>query len=142
MSITGNIMINPHCLEMPGNGVICKENWSEELGELLKKWADSSKHNGCLAVAQIGHCGRQTAVDSSAQLKINPGLGIPEYEYVQMSLEECGRQTAVDSSTQLKFNPGLGIPEYEYVQMSLEEVQTDVIDRFVFAAMKCKEAGK
>ncbi|PAV86502.1 hypothetical protein WR25_16915 [Diploscapter pachys] len=108
MSITGNIMINTHFLEMPGNGVICKENWSDELGELLKKWADSSKHHGCLAIAQLVH---------------------------------CGRQTAVDSSTQLKINSELGIPEYEYVQMSLEEVQTDIIDRFVFAAMKCKEAG-
>ncbi|PAV58174.1 hypothetical protein WR25_11789 [Diploscapter pachys] len=108
MSITGNVMVNPYCLEIPGNAVICQENWSEELGKLLRKWADVSKIDGCLGIVQLGHCGRQTAVDSSTEFHYDP---INEFKF------------------------------YEYVQISLEDIQHEIIDRFVFATLKVKEAG-
>lgn len=57
--ITGNVQIDPWCLEAPGNIVICGPQ-PDEHRIALKNWVHSSKQHGAKIWMQISHAGRQT----------------------------------------------------------------------------------
>lgn len=112
--LTGNIMIDHDHLECPGNIIISKENESTERNGLLMRWTEAIKSDGALSIAQIGHAGRQT------QYLLNHTPFAPSA--VQLINESFG---------------DYGKP----IALSLEQIQTEVIDRFVYAAKTAHEAG-
>ncbi|MEM5517844.1 NADH:flavin oxidoreductase/NADH oxidase family protein [Henriciella sp. AS95] len=57
--ITGNVQVDPACLEAPGNIVICGEQRPEHL-EALKTYSAAAKAEGAKIWMQISHAGRQT----------------------------------------------------------------------------------
>ncbi|CAD5208638.1 unnamed protein product [Bursaphelenchus xylophilus] len=113
--LTGNLQIDPKHLEAAGNHIISKENWTAKKAEDLKKFAAAIKADGALALAQVGHAGRQTPEH------INPHPLAPS-------------AVPLISNT---FGNTFGTP----VALTLEQIQTEVIDRIVFQCEKLKEAG-
>ncbi|CAD5205903.1 unnamed protein product [Bursaphelenchus okinawaensis] len=113
--LTGNIMIDHRHLETAGNHVVSQESWSEEKAKLFKQLATNIKQDGTLAIPQIGHAGRQTPAS------VNPTPLAPSD--VQLNVGKGGNT--------------YGPP----IAMTLEQIQTEVIDRFVFTAVKLHEAG-
>jgi len=77
--ITGNVLINRHCLERAGN-VVIEGTPSKTHKQMLEKWAKAGTCNGNHLWMQINHAGRQTpavialepVAPSASQLKI-PG---------------------------------------------------------------------
>ena len=86
LSITGNVQVDRRFMEGPGNVVIEKDTYKDQLDE-LKSWAKAGKSDDTEFWMQISHAGRQTPASiskepfapSSVQLKI-PGkaYGIPK----------------------------------------------------------------
>uniref|UniRef100_A0A1I7S635 Oxidored_FMN domain-containing protein n=1 Tax=Bursaphelenchus xylophilus TaxID=6326 RepID=A0A1I7S635_BURXY len=113
--LTGNIMIEHTHLEQVGNHVVSKESWSDEKKRGLKELADDMKAENTLAIVQVGHAGRQTP------FAVNPTPFAPSS--VQLPVKKRGNT--------------YGVP----VPLTLEQIQTEVIDRFVYAAVKFYEAG-
>lgn len=75
-----------------------------------------SSGDGGLAIAQLSHAGRQTPY------VLNPTPF--SASNVQLQVKRRGM--------------GFGNPK----ELTLEEIQTEVIDRFVYAAKYCQDAGK
>ncbi|KAI6207004.1 hypothetical protein M3Y94_00980000 [Aphelenchoides besseyi] len=114
MICTGNVLIDHKHLELPGNVVISTETDSEEKRQQLKVLATAMRSGGSLAIVQLNHCGRQTPSN------INP---------TPFSASD------VQLTKRVKTTFGKPIP------LSVEQIRTEVIDRFVYAARICFEAG-
>ncbi|KAI6243088.1 Oxidored-FMN domain-containing protein [Aphelenchoides fujianensis] len=111
--LTGNVIIDHRHLEAPGNVIISAETDSVEKRKKLAELAEAMKADGALAVVQLGHAGRQTPAT------INP---------------------APFSSVDVGIRPvrtAYGKPQ----PLTVAQIQTEVIDRFVFAAKACFKAG-
>ncbi|WP_084396216.1 NADH:flavin oxidoreductase/NADH oxidase family protein [Henriciella aquimarina] len=57
--LTGNVLVDPYCLESPGNVVIAGPQPPEHLAA-LKAWSAAAKAEGAKVWMQISHAGRQT----------------------------------------------------------------------------------
>ncbi|MEM0928275.1 MAG: NADH:flavin oxidoreductase [Pseudomonadota bacterium] len=109
--ITGNVQVDKHHLEDPGNVVIDGPQ-DETRMAAFKAWADQAQADGGLAVMQISHAGRQTPAN------INPAPLAP-------------------SAVALGLPGGtFGQPQ----EMTAADVE-DVIERFADAAKVAAEAG-
>lgn len=76
--------------------------------------ATAAKSNGSIAIAQINHSGRQTPSN------INPAPF-----------------SASDVQLTVRIKTSFGKP----IPLTTAQIKTEVIDRFVFTAIKCYEAG-
>uniref|UniRef100_A0AC34F2E0 NADH:flavin oxidoreductase/NADH oxidase N-terminal domain-containing protein n=1 Tax=Panagrolaimus sp. ES5 TaxID=591445 RepID=A0AC34F2E0_9BILA len=114
--VTGNIMVDQHHLESPGNTMITKELDSSERRQIWSKIATKAKKHGALIIGQLGNAGRQT------QRAVNP------HPYsssdVPLKVKNIGIR-------------GFGTP----VALTFEQIQAEIIDKFVFAAKFLYEAG-
>ncbi|CAJ0926406.1 unnamed protein product, partial [Mesorhabditis belari] len=115
MILTGNVPVDPLHLESPGNLIISKENDSLKLRAQLKRYAKACKADGALAVVQLTHGGRQTPTI------VNP-------------------HPRSSSDIQLK-GKTLGLNFGKPIPFTEEEIQSDVVERFTFAAEVCYQAG-
>ncbi|CAJ0933443.1 unnamed protein product, partial [Mesorhabditis belari] len=115
MILTGNVPVDPLHLEGPGNLLISKENDSPKLRAQLKRHAKACKADGALAVVQLTHGGRQTPTI------VNP-------------------HPRSSSDIQLK-GKTLGLTYGKPIPLTEEEIQSDVVERFTFAAEVCHQAG-
>uniref|UniRef100_A0A914XVR4 NADH:flavin oxidoreductase/NADH oxidase N-terminal domain-containing protein n=1 Tax=Panagrolaimus superbus TaxID=310955 RepID=A0A914XVR4_9BILA len=113
--VTGNIMTHEDHLESPGNTIITKELDSPERRKIWKEIALKSKRHGAILIAQLGNAGRQT----QAVVNANP-----------FSASDIQLKQAFEAR---KF--GKPIP------LSLKQIQTEIIDRFVFASKFLYGAG-
>jgi 2,4-dienoyl-CoA reductase-like NADH-dependent reductase (Old Yellow Enzyme family) len=114
MIMTGNIMIDHMHMEAAGNVVISKETDNKEKRSQLQKLAAAMKSEGSLAIAQLNHCGRQTP------FTLNPTPF-----------------SSSDVQLTVRLKSKFGKP----IILATEQVKTEVVDRFVFAARQCYEAG-
>ncbi len=111
MLLTGNVQVDRHYLERPGNVVIEGTQDADRL-ERLSKWAEAGTSAGNHLWVQIGHAGRQTPA-SVAREPVGP------------------------SAVKLKLPGGLfGTPR----ALSSDEIR-DVIGRFAFVAETVKSVG-
>ncbi|CAI5451938.1 unnamed protein product [Caenorhabditis angaria] len=111
--LTGNVIVDSTHLEYAGNAIIFKEGDSEERRELYKKWSSNIKKDGTLAIVQLSHGGRQTPI------------AIQPHPFSA-------------SDVQLVTNPpNHGKP----IALTIEQIQTEVIDRFAYAAKFAYETG-
>ncbi|KAI6171683.1 hypothetical protein M3Y98_00889400 [Aphelenchoides besseyi] len=113
MILTGNVIIDDRHLEAAGNVIVSKETESKEKRAKLVELSNAMKSDGALAIVQLGHAGRQTPVT------INP---------------------TPYSSTAL----GCRIVRTAYGKpkpLTIQEIQTEVVDRFVYAAKELQAAG-
>lgn len=109
--ITGNVQVDRHHLERPGNVIIDRAP-DAEMRVALARWATTAKANGARIWMQISHAGRQTGV------LVNPHPNAPS----AVALDLPGKQ--------------FGVP----VAMSEAAIQ-EVIARFAQAAAAAQEAG-
>lgn len=109
--ISGNIQVDRHHLEQPGN-VIIDSDPDEDMAKKLASWARVATRGGNHFWAQISHAGRQTPI------KVNPEPGAPS----PVPLDLPGKQ--------------FGDP----VELSELEIR-DIIRRFGTAAAACRKAG-
>ncbi|CAD5222614.1 unnamed protein product [Bursaphelenchus okinawaensis] len=114
--LTGNVMVEHRHLETAGNHVISQESWSDEKVKSFNQLAINIKQDGTLAIAQIGHAGRQTP-------------------------NSVNRTPFSASNVQLDGIKRGGNTYGRPIALTLTQVQTEVIDRFVFTAEKLYEAG-
>eukprot|EP01061_Rhynchopus_euleeides_P014695 TRINITY_DN25367_c0_g1_i1.p1 TRINITY_DN25367_c0_g1~~TRINITY_DN25367_c0_g1_i1.p1 ORF type:complete len:463 (+),score=201.06 TRINITY_DN25367_c0_g1_i1:148-1389(+) len=115
VSITGNVQVDARYLEAPRNVVLQKGVPLEP----FRRWADAAKEDGCLAVMQISHAGRQCPASVTSQ-------------------------PLCPSAVPLKF-PGLPDVISQILtrtprEITAEEIE-DVIERFVTTAALAEEAG-
>jgi 2,4-dienoyl-CoA reductase-like NADH-dependent reductase (Old Yellow Enzyme family) len=101
-------------LEGIGNMVLSKETESPEKMNQFKRLAKAAKSKGSLIIAQINHCGRQTPSN------VNP------HPF-----------SSSDVQLTVRIKTSFGKP----VALTTEQVKTEVVDRFVYTAVKCYEAG-
>jgi 2,4-dienoyl-CoA reductase-like NADH-dependent reductase (Old Yellow Enzyme family) len=94
--------------------VISQETDSEGKRSQLQKLAKAAKSNGALIIAQLNHCGRQTPSNINA-----------------------APFSASDVQLTVRIKTSFGKP----VPLTKEQIKTEVIDRFVYAALQCYEAG-
>ena len=111
MLLSGNIIIDKHHLERPGNVVIDRPP-SAEMHDALARWATAATRNGNQFWAQISHAGRQTQklVNKNPKAPSAIKLGLPGGQF--------------------------GQPE----AMTIEEIH-DIVQRFGICAAAVKEAG-
>ena len=109
--ITGNVMIDRHHLERPGNVVIDRLP-DADMRARLKRWAEAAKSSGGKVIMQLSHAGRQTPV------RVNKHPKAPSTVRVNLP----GRQ--------------FGDP----VALSEDEIHA-IIDRFGVAAAAAREGG-
>ena len=111
MLLSGNIMVDRHHLERPGNVVIDRPP-DLEMRQALKRWASSATRKGNHFWAQISHAGRQTQKIVNAKPK-------------------------APSAVKLALPGGqFGEP----VELNCGEIE-DIISRFGICAASVKEAG-
>ena len=111
MLLSGNIMVDRHHLERPGNVVIDRPP-DLEMRQALKRWASSATRKGNHFWAQISHAGRQTQKIVNAKPK-------------------------APSAVKLALPGGqFGEP----VELNCGEIE-DIISRFGICAAAVKEAG-
>ncbi|CAI5451941.1 unnamed protein product [Caenorhabditis angaria] len=113
--LTGNVIVDSTHLESAGNAIIFKEGDGPERRELFGKWSKNIKQSGSLAFVQLSHGGRQTPVT----VQPNP--------FSASSVQLAGER---------RFT-GFGKP----VELTIEQIQTEVIDRFAYAAKFAYETG-
>jgi 2,4-dienoyl-CoA reductase-like NADH-dependent reductase (Old Yellow Enzyme family) len=111
MLLSGNIMVDPHHLERPGNVVIDRPP-DLEMRNALKRWASSATRKGNHFWAQISHAGRQT------QKMVNPKPKAPSAVKLALPGGQFG----------------------EPVELNCEEIE-DIISRFAICAAAVKDAG-
>ena len=111
MLLSGNIIIDKHHLERPGNVVIDRPP-SAEMRDALARWAAAATRNGNQFWAQISHAGRQTQklVNKNPKAPSAIKLGLPGGQF--------------------------GQPE----ALTIEEIH-DIVQRFGICAAAVKEAG-
>ncbi|KAI6184741.1 NADH oxidase [Aphelenchoides bicaudatus] len=116
MLLSGNIPVDFYHLESAGNVFIDERFETPERQQKIGDLAKAMKSGGDgLAIAQLSHAGRQTP------FILNPTPF--SASDVQLEVKRRGM--------------GFGTPK----ALTLEEIQTEVIDRFVYAAKYCKNAG-
>lgn len=116
MILTGNIQVDFNHIEAAGNVFIDSRFESEERRQKMSELVKAMKSGGNgLVIAQLSHAGRQTPMCFNS----NPYSA----SNVQLQVKRRGW--------------GFGEPK----ELTLEEIQTEVIDRFVYAAKYCKEVG-
>ncbi|KAI6195639.1 Oxidored-FMN domain-containing protein [Aphelenchoides besseyi] len=113
MILTGNVIIDDRHLEAAGNVIVSKETESKEKRAKLTALANAMKSDGALAIVQLGHAGRQTPAT------INP---------TPFSSTAVGCRIV---------RTAYGKPK----PLTVEEIQTEVVDRFVYAAKELHAAG-
>ena len=111
MLLSGNIMVDRHHLERPGNVVIDRPP-DLEMRQALKRWANSATRKGNHFWAQISHAGRQT------QKMVNAKPKAPSAVKLALPGGQFG----------------------EPVELNCGEIQ-DIISRFGICAAAVKEAG-
>ncbi|KAI6195761.1 hypothetical protein M3Y94_01025900 [Aphelenchoides besseyi] len=113
MILTGNIMIDHLHLEAAGNVIVSKETESKEKRVALIELANAMKSDGALAIVQLGHAGRQTpaTINSTPFSSTTVGCRMARTAY--------------------------GNPK----PLTVEEIQTEVVDRFVYAAKELHATG-
>ncbi len=109
--ITGNVLINRHCLERAGN-VVIEKTLSKAHKKMLEEWAKAGTSNGNHLWMQINHAGRQTPA-ALAQEPVAP------------------------SAIQLKM-PGAQFSKPR--PLKIEEIE-EIINRFVNVATIAQEVG-
>jgi 2,4-dienoyl-CoA reductase-like NADH-dependent reductase (Old Yellow Enzyme family) len=109
--ITGNVQVDRHHLERPGNVVIDRQP-DAEMQAALMRWAAAAKAGGARVWMQISHAGRQTAAI------VNPHPKAPS----AIALDLPGKQ--------------FGVP----VAMSEADI-AETIERFAMAAAAAQAAG-
>ena len=111
MLLSGNIMIDKHHLERPGNVIIDRPP-SPKMHDALVRWATAATRNGNQFWAQISHAGRQTQkmVNKNPKAPSAIKLGLPGGQF--------------------------GEP----VALMIDEIQ-DIVQRFGICAAAVKEAG-
>jgi 2,4-dienoyl-CoA reductase-like NADH-dependent reductase (Old Yellow Enzyme family) len=109
--ITGNVQVDRHHLERPGNVVIDREP-DADMRAALARWATAAKANGARLWMQISHAGRQT------QISVNPHPKAPSAIAVGLP----GKQ--------------FGLP----VALTEAEIR-DLVERFGVAAEVAKDTG-
>ena len=79
ISMTGNVQVDRRYLECPRNVVLDNQNSTDGSLRHFKSWAENCKSDGCLAIMQISHAGRQCPVSvCSKPVAPSPvGLKIP-----------------------------------------------------------------
>uniref|UniRef100_A0A1I7YP71 Oxidored_FMN domain-containing protein n=1 Tax=Steinernema glaseri TaxID=37863 RepID=A0A1I7YP71_9BILA len=115
MILTGNVLVCPKHLESAGNAIIHESIENPERREAFKKWAETMKASGSLAVAQLSHAGRVTpfAVNSTPFSASDVQLG------------------------GVRRGSAFGKP----IPLTQEQIKENVIKNFVYAAKYCYEAG-
>ena len=111
MLLSGNIMVDRHHLERPGNVVIDRPP-DLEMHQALKRWASSATRKGNHFWAQISHAGRQT------QKMVNAKPKAPSAVKLALPGGQFG----------------------EPVELNCGEIE-DIISRFGICAAAVKEAG-
>ena len=111
MLLSGNIMVDRHHLERPGNVVIDRPP-DLEMRQALKRWASSATRKGNHFWAQISHAGRQT------QKMVNAKPKAPSAVKLALPGGQFG----------------------EPVELKCGEIE-DIISRFGICAAAVKEAG-
>jgi 2,4-dienoyl-CoA reductase-like NADH-dependent reductase (Old Yellow Enzyme family) len=111
MLLSGNIQVDRHHLERPGNVVIEREP-SAGMQAALAHWAKAATRNGNHFWAQLSHAGRQTMKN------VNPHPGAPSAVKVGLPGGQFGEPVA------------LTVPEIE-----------EIVRRFGIAAAACRAAG-
>ena len=111
MLLSGNIMVDRHHLERPGNVVIDRPP-DLEMRQALKRWASSATRKGNHFWAQISHAGRQT------QKMVNSKPKAPSAVKLALPGGQFG----------------------EPVELNCGEIE-DIISRFGICAAAVKEAG-
>ena len=111
MLLSGNIMVDRHHLERPGNVVIDSPP-DLEMRQALKRWASSATRKGNHFWAQISHAGRQT------QKMVNAKPKAPSAVKLALPGGQFG----------------------EPVELNCREIE-DIISRFGICAAAVKEAG-
>ena len=111
MLLSGNIMVDRHHLERPGNVVIDRPP-DLEMRQALKRWANSATRKGNHFWAQISHAGRQT------QKMVNAKPKAPSAVKLALPGGQFG----------------------EPVELNCGEIE-DIISRFGICAAAVKEAG-
>lgn len=111
MLLSGNIMVDRHHLERPGNVVIDRLP-DLEMRQALKRWASSATRKGNHFWAQISHAGRQT------QKMVNAKPKAPSAVKLALPGGQFG----------------------EPVELNCGEIE-DIISRFGICAAAVKEAG-
>tara|TARA_Y100000385_G_scaffold290248_1_gene362634 strand:+ start:323 stop:1600 length:1278 start_codon:yes stop_codon:yes gene_type:complete len=111
MLLSGNIMVDRHHLERPGNVVIDRPP-DLEMRQALKRWASSATRKGNHFWAQISHAGRQT------QKMVNAKPKAPSAVKLALPGGQFG----------------------EPVELNCGEIE-DIISRFGICAAAVKEAG-
>ena len=111
MLLSGNIMVDRHHLERPGNVVIDRPP-DLEMRQALKRWASSATRKGNHFWAQISHAGRQT------QKMVNAKPKAPSAVKLALPGGQFG----------------------EPVELNYGEIE-DIISRFGICAAAVKEAG-
>ena len=111
MLLSGNIMVDRHHLERPGNVVIDRPP-DLEMRQALKRWASSATRKGNHFWAQISHAGRQT------QKMVNAKPKAPSAVKLALPGGQFG----------------------EPVELNCGEIE-DIISRFGICAVAVKEAG-
>lgn len=111
MLLSGNIQVDAHHLERPGNVVIDREP-DDATAAALARWAQAGTRNGNHFWAQISHAGRQT------QKIVNPAPKAPSSVKLGLAGGQFGQPVA------------LKVPEIE-----------DIVRRFGVCAAACKAAG-
>ena len=111
MLLSGNIMVDRHHLERPGNVVIDSPP-DLEMRQALKRWASSATRKGNHFWAQISHAGRQT------QKMVNAKPKAPSAVKLALPGGQFG----------------------EPVELNYGEIE-DIISRFGICAAAVKEAG-
>jgi hypothetical protein len=101
-------------LEGIGNMEMSKETDSPEKMAQFKRLTSAAKSNGSLIIAQINHCGRQTPSN------VNPAP-----------------YSSSDVQLTVRIKTSFGKP----VALTTEQIKTEIVDRFVYTAVKCYEAG-
>lgn len=59
--LTGNLMVNEHDLEAPGNLILAKNLETPDRLEGFRKLVEATKRHGSLCIGQLSHAGRQVA---------------------------------------------------------------------------------
>ena len=107
-------MVDQHHMECPGNTIIAKELDSLERRKNWAAIATNSKKHGALIIGQLSNAGRQTP------LVVNP------HPF---------------SSSDVGLGVALGRKFGQPITLTTEQVQTEIIDKFVFASKFLYETG-
>ena len=100
--ITGNVLVDRHHLERPGNVVIDREP-DADMRAALARWATAAKVNGARIWMQISHAGRQTSaiVNPTPKAPSAIALALPGKQFgVPVAMTEADIQETIQRFAQ------------------------------------------